>query len=102
MPGEIRRLGGPAMTGNILWACAGNPCEIDDLAGDKRGIIEPPDAQCNVNVFTDDIDQAVGHQEIKRHMWVPRHKVRQYWTKVINRDGWQCMHAQLSARRQGP
>src|SRR6266699_3271809 len=48
---QIGRFGRPAMTGEVTWTCANHPREIDDLAGDKPGVLERPHAQGDVDVF---------------------------------------------------
>jgi hypothetical protein len=47
------------MLGELAWACAHDPGEIDDLARDEPGVIERAHPQGNVDVLADEIDHTI-------------------------------------------
>jgi hypothetical protein len=99
----LRQIGGadrPAVAGQVAWAGAYDPAEIDDLARHQRGVAERAHAQRNVHVLAEDIDHAVGDQEIKRDLRVALHEIRQHRHQMMHGDHRKGMHAQVPARRQ--
>jgi hypothetical protein len=57
MTSEIGRFGRPAVMGEVAWACANDPSEIDDLARDEPRVLERAHPQGDVDVFTDEDQQ---------------------------------------------
>src|ERR1700676_602666 len=99
MPHKIRRSDRPTMGGKIARAGANDSREVNNLACDQSGVVEPPRSKCNVDVFADHIDETIRKQEIDCDPRVTRQKVGQYGSKLVNRKGQERMHSQVPVRR---
>jgi hypothetical protein len=97
MPGKIGGSDWPTVPRKIVWACADKSGEINDLPCDKPGIGKRTQAQRNVYVLTNEINNAIGHHEIECDLRIATKKLRQRWRKLLSND-WKRLHSQVSAR----
>src|SRR5215813_5398609 len=97
---QIRGLYWAPMLGEIFRAGTDNLREADDLCCNQRGIVELTDLQSNVDVVADQVDSTVGDQEFKGDAGVACHEVQQRGGQMIDREGREYVHPQVSARRQ--
>src|SRR6516225_10775315 len=97
---QIGRPDGSAMTREVAWTGTHNSPEIDDLAGNQRRIVECSHAQRNVHVLAEDVDNAVGDQEIECDLRVALQEIRQDRDQMMNGNDRKGMHTQVPARRK--
>src|SRR5262245_27216086 len=100
MMDKIGRLDRAAVAREVAGAGTYHAREIDDLAGDEPRVVQQPNAQRNVDVLADNIDNSVGDQEIACDLGVARQEIRQHRYEMMDGYDREGMHAQVPARRE--